>query len=75
MFVTRQVRGFLGLSFSLLRQLSSVGMNGVEAGKKAAACAAVNDLVKVGCFLSYFVKMLGNFCALTFENGHHACDT
>ncbi len=63
MLVTKQVRGFLGFSFSLLRQLSTVGMDGVEAGKKAAAHAAVNDLVKVGCFLSYSAKMLGQlFC-------------
>ncbi len=63
MLVTKQVHGFLGLSFSLLRQLSTVGMDGVEAGKKAAAHAAVNDLVKVGCFLLYSGKMLGQlFC-------------
>ena len=36
--------------FPSFRQLSSVDMDPVELGKKAAATAAVDELVKVRCF-------------------------
>ena len=59
MLLAKQVRIFSGFTSSALRHLSSSVMDPVETGKKAAATAAVDELVKVRCYsqiLRFFVK-------------------